>query len=73
MMERALVMADVLAEKAPVSMRFAKEYLQESSGLDLNTALHHETDAILSCMETEDWKEGIDAFMEKRQPDYKGK
>ncbi len=73
LMPRALKLADTLAQKAPVSIKLAKEHLQRSTALDLNTALHLETDAILSCMDTEDWQEGIDAFMEKRKPNYKGK
>jgi 1,4-dihydroxy-2-naphthoyl-CoA synthase len=32
-----------------------------------------EAEAILTCMDTEDWHEGIRSFNEKRKPEYKGK
>jgi len=73
LIDRAFTLGKTLGEKAPVSMELAKEHLQRSSQLDLDTALHLETDAILACMDTDDWQEGIDAFMEKRKPAYKGK
>jgi enoyl-CoA hydratase len=62
-----------IAEKAPISIQFAKKQLQESSGLDIETVLRAEAEAILSCMETEDWHEGVRSFNEKRKPVYKGK
>lgn len=65
--------AEILAEKAPLSMEMAKQSLQSSPSLDLETVLHHEGESILACMETEDWHEGIRAFSEKRKPLYKGR
>jgi enoyl-CoA hydratase len=73
LMETALSMADDLSEKAPLSMKLAKDMLHNSRFHDIETVLKHETEAILSCMETEDWHEGIQSFMQKRKPVYKGK
>jgi enoyl-CoA hydratase len=73
LMDRVLEFCSLLGEKGPVSMKLAKERLQNSGELDFATALHLETDAILSCMDTEDWHEGVQAFAEKRKPDYKGR
>ena len=67
------VFAQALAEKAPVSMLLAKKRLQQSPALDIETVIHLEAEAILSCMDTEDWHEGIRSFNEKRKPIYKGK
>ncbi len=72
LMDEALKYAEVIAGKAPVSMAYAKKRLQSSYMHDLKTVLMHETDAILSCMDTEDWHEGIRAFGEKRKPEYRG-
>lgn len=69
----AVAFAKELSEKAPYSLNLAKKRLQNARLLDIKTVLKHETEAILSCMETEDWHEGIKAFMEKRKPIYKGK
>jgi enoyl-CoA hydratase len=68
-----LQFAGELSEKAPLSMKFAKSRLQDSGVFDMKTVLALETDAILSCMDTEDWQEGISAFQQKRKPLYKGR
>lgn len=62
-----------IARKAPISIVMAKKHLQRSSILDLETVLQLETDAILACMDTEDWQEGINAFNQKRNPAYRGR
>jgi enoyl-CoA hydratase len=72
LMDQAFALARNLAEKAPISMKFAKEQLQKALSRDLQTALLVEAEAILACMTTRDWQEGIDAFAEKRKPVYKG-
>lgn len=73
LMNEAKNFAEKLAEKAPVSMQAAKRHLQKTSILDIETVLTLEAEAILSCMDTEDWHEGIRSFNEKRKPVYKGK
>lgn len=73
LMEKALVFSEKMAEKAPVSIRLVKQLIQEAHPPAPEEVLKRETDAILSCMETEDWHEGILAFNEKRKPDYKGR
>ena len=73
LLDTALRFACQLAEKAPLSMKLAKSRLQNSRLPDVKSVLKYETEAILSCMETEDWHEGINAFIEKRTPKYKGK
>jgi enoyl-CoA hydratase len=73
LLPHAVSFAKELSEKAPHSMTLAKKRLQNARLFDIKTVLKHETEAILSCMETEDWHEGISAFMEKRKPVYKGR
>ena len=65
--------ADRIAARAPLSIAFAKRYLQQSGGLELAAALELETEAILACMETEDWVEGARAFVEHRPPRFTGR
>lgn len=72
-MEQVLELAFNIASKAPISIAMAKKHLQKAFMLDLETALQLETDAILACMETEDWQEGVTAFAEQRKPEYRGR
>ncbi len=69
----ALALAERLAERAPVSLQLAKDLLQRSAERDLHTVLLAETEAILACMTTADWQEGLDAFAEKRRPSFQGR
>jgi len=73
LMPEANAFAKELSEKAPISMELAKRRLQHPPGLDIDTILILEAEAIISCMDTEDWHEGIRSFNEKRKPVYKGK
>ncbi len=71
--EQAKLLAKEFSEKAPVSMRLAKKLIHHAVNTNIKTSLDNETNAILDCMGTEDWHEGINAFGEKRKPLYMGK
>jgi enoyl-CoA hydratase len=73
LLEAAETLALDIAEKAPLSIRFAKHLLQHSPHVDIENALELETKAILTCMESEDWHEGLQAFSEKRKPRFIGR
>ncbi len=73
LMFRSMEFADFIASQAPVSVSLAKKNLQLSPGRDIETVLEMEAEGILSCMGTDDWKEGITAFNEKRKPVYRGR
>lgn len=62
-----------LAAAAPLSLRLAKRLLHTSPGRKPEQALDDETEAIVSCMQTDDWHEGVRAFAEKRPPVFEGK
>jgi len=70
--EAARGLARELAERAPLSLRLAKQHLQESDRRDLATVLRVEAEAILACMDSEDWKEGVRAFAGRRKPVFTG-
>lgn len=69
---RSMDFAGLIASRAPVSVSLAKKSLRVSPDRDIEAVLDMEARAILQCMETHDWKEGIDAFNEKRKPLYRG-
>jgi len=66
LLERAEEFAALLARKSPVAHKIAKKLLLETSRLDQGLAL--EVAAFLECFDSEDRKEGLAAFLEKRQP-----
>ena len=68
----ALEVARQLADKAPVSLSFARRLLNEATHMDPRRALDLEGAALLACMETADWGEGVRAFAEKRKPEFRG-
>ncbi len=71
-LQTALALAEELAKKAPVPMALAKQLLGRARHLDSEEAMRLEAHALLQCMETRDWKEGIQAFHEKREPRFHG-
>ncbi|MBU1171081.1 MAG: enoyl-CoA hydratase/isomerase family protein [Proteobacteria bacterium] len=72
LMDKALTFARELSSKAPLSMAHAKRLLHQSMSLNIIQVLDSETEAILDCMKTEDWHEGVRAFSQQRTPLYKG-
>lgn len=68
----ALALADEVASKAPHSLALGKQLLHEARERSLDEVLAAEADALLSCMQTQDWREGILAFAEKRPAKFTG-
>ena len=71
--DRALELADVIAAKAPMAIRLAKEAVLKAYEMSLESGLHYERKAFTLLFATEDRTEGIKAFQEKRKPQYKGR
>jgi enoyl-CoA hydratase/carnithine racemase len=72
LMPAVLTIARAIAEGPPVAIRLAKRALYRNQDVDLRAALEFETYAQNICAETEDAKEGIRAFVEKRAPQFHG-
>jgi enoyl-CoA hydratase len=71
-METAKAFAREAAARAPISVARAKSLLNQAGHLPLDDVLDLETEALLACMNTGDWAEGIAAFQEKRDPRFTG-
>jgi enoyl-CoA hydratase len=65
--------AKVIMSKPPIAIKLAKELINSSIETDQRTGLVHEADAFGILSSTEDYREGVSAFIEKRKPEYKGK
>ena len=64
--------ADQLAKKSPVAMRLGRDSFYRQQDMDFRAALHYLHGQFLLVSQTEDSREGIKAFFEKREPDFKG-
>jgi enoyl-CoA hydratase/carnithine racemase len=63
----------VLVRRSPIILKLAKLAVNKSLETPLSVGLAYESDLCALCFSTEDLKEGVKAFMEKRNPNYKGK
>jgi len=70
---KTLELAAKIAEKAPIALQLAKEAVKFASRSNLDEGLRREVDLFAICFSTEDKKEGVSAFLEKRKPEFKGK
>ncbi len=70
---RATEIASQIAAKPPLAVRMAKEAVLKSFEVGLEQALHMERRAFCQLFATEDKREGVAAFLEKRAPDFKGR
>jgi enoyl-CoA hydratase len=71
--EEALKIAGRLAAKAPIALKLAKQCIGMAFDLDQNNGIEFEAAAWASTFATEDQREGMQAFVEKRRPIFKGK
>lgn len=62
-----------LTWKSPIGMRTGKQAFYAMANLPLQEALHFLSEKLKEIASTEDAKEGITAFIEKRQPNFTGK
>ena len=65
-------LATSIAEKSPVAMRLILEAVNHGSEMALDDALRYEADLFGLACPTKDIQEGLNAFIEKRKPSFKG-
>ena len=73
LMDEARKLAESIEEGPSLAVELTKRGLQRSPENALKTQLDYETYAQNICRQTEDHKEGIRAFAEKRKPVFKGR
>lgn len=72
LMEEVGKIAAEIAAKGQVSLRAAKQAINDGLNVDLATGCAIEIDAFALCFASADAKEGTTAFLEKRKADFKG-
>ncbi len=69
----ALETASAIAANAPLAVRQAKKSIRYGGQMEIRTAYRFEVEAYNQLVDTDDRREGILAFNEKRKPHFKGK
>jgi enoyl-CoA hydratase len=69
----ALKLAEEIAARSPLAVRAAKGMIDQAYEQALSEGLHKEREGFYNLFATEDQKEGMQAFIEKRKPVWKGK
>jgi enoyl-CoA hydratase len=72
-LDEALTLAKQIAARAPLAVQFGKATVNQAFELSLREGLSSERSAFYSLFATADQKEGMAAFIEKREPEWRGK
>lgn len=70
LMEEARALANSIALNAPIAVRLCKSAINRGIQCDIDTALMYETEVFGECFATEDQKEGMTAFVERRAKNF---
>ncbi|WBU56866.1 enoyl-CoA hydratase [Paracoccus sediminicola] len=73
LVSEAMAVARKISEKSQIAVKAAKEAVNRSYETTLQEGLHYERRLFHSLFATEDQKEGMAAFLEKREPQFRGK
>ena len=71
-MSEARKLAESIAKRAPFAVSMSKKAINSGSEMDLQKALLLEKKLISLCFDSKDRVEGMKAFLEKREPEFKG-
>ena len=72
-LDEAKAVARAIAAKGPVAQRLAKESVNRAHETALETGLDYERKALYLAFASEDAREGLTAFTEKRKPEFRGR
>ena len=70
LLAKAEEIAQIIAQKAPIAVKMAKTLINENQ--EIERGLEKEIEFFARCFTTQDRLEGINAFLEKRKPKFKG-
>jgi enoyl-CoA hydratase len=70
---RTMALARTMAEKSPVALGLAKSAIRAAAEMPMSAGLAHESELFVTCFGSDDKREGIQAFLEKRPPTFSGR
>ncbi len=71
--ERTLEVARGMAAKSPVALQMAKSAIRAAAEMPMAAGLAYETELFATCFASDDKREGVAAFLEKRLPSFTGR
>ena len=72
-LEKALELAALVANQSPTSVRYCKELIMAARTQPMGKSFPLERQLFVKLWDTEDQKEGVSAFVEKRKPEWKNR
>lgn len=73
LMDEAKAMANAIMVNAPIAVKLCKDAINRGMQVDIDTAIEVEAEDFGKCFATEDQKEGMTAFIEKRAKNFSNK
>ncbi len=70
-LERAMALAEQVGDQSPISVTYCKELIHQARDNAMGDALPYERQKFVDLFTTEDQREGVNAFLEKRKPVWK--
>ncbi len=73
LLAECFAVTEKISRKGPVAIRLCKEAVASGLEMDIGSACRYESDLFGVCFASDDQKEGMQAFLEKRMPQFTGK
>ncbi|WP_428775610.1 enoyl-CoA hydratase [Vibrio sp.] len=70
-LQRAIELAEQVANQSPSSVAACKQLIQQSRAAPIQHGLHLERELFVRLFDTQDQTEGVQAFLQKRKPEWK--
>ncbi len=72
-LERAMALAEQVGEQSPISVAACKRLIHSARDITIARGLVDERSEFVELFSTEDQREGVNAFLEKRKPEWKNR